>query len=140
MDQQNYELDQTGAEETPKKKKGSTVKGIVIGVIGTLLISWTGINVACLATNSQILITNKESADDGEGAVLDADTVSKINELTAYTKLYYYDDIDNEKLQDGLYTGLIDGLGDKAYREHEPYMIDFLKAVFSTVEQFMETE
>ena len=22
MDQQNYELDQTGAEETPKKKKG----------------------------------------------------------------------------------------------------------------------
>lgn len=110
MDQQNYELDQTGAEETPKKKKGSTVKGIVIGVIGTLLISWTGINVACLATNSQILITNKESADDGEGAVLDADTVSKINELTAYTKLYYYDDIENEKLQDGLYTGLIDGL------------------------------
>ena len=33
MDQQNYELDQTGAEETPKKKKGSTFKGIVIGVI-----------------------------------------------------------------------------------------------------------
>ena len=123
MDQQNYELDQTGAEETPKKKKGSTVKGIVIGVIGTLLISWTGINVACLATNSQILITNKESADDGEGAVLDADTVSKINELTAYTKLYYYDDIENEKLQDGLYTGLIDGLGDKysVYYSAEDY-------------------
>ena len=123
MDQQNYELDQTGAEETPKKKKGSTVKGIVIGVIGTLLISWTGINVACLATNSQILITNKESADDGEGAVLDADTVSKINELTAYTKLYYYDDIENEKLQDGLYTGLIDGLGDKysVYYHAEDY-------------------
>ena len=123
MDQQNYELDQTGAEETPKKKKGSTFKGIVIGVIGTLLISWTGINVACLATNSQILITNKESADDGEGAVLDADTVSKINELTAYTKLYYYDDIENEKLQDGLYTGLIDGLGDKysVYYNAEDY-------------------
>lgn len=123
MDQQNYELDQTGAEETPKKKKGSTVKGIVIGVIGTLLISWTGINVACLATNSQILITNKESADDGEGAVLDTDTVSKINELTAYTKLYYYDDIENEKLQDGLYTGLIDGLGDKysVYYNEEDY-------------------
>lgn len=123
MDQQNYELDQTGAEETPKKKKGSTVKGIVIGVIGTLLISWTGINVACLATNSQIMITNKESADDGEGAVLDADTVSKINELTAYTKLYYYDDTENEKLQDGLYTGLIDGLGDKysVYYNAEDY-------------------
>ena len=92
-------------------------------MIGTLLISWTGINVACLATNSQILITNKESADDGEGAVLDADTVSKINELTAYTKLYYYDDIENEKLQDGLYTGLIDGLGDKysVYYNEEDY-------------------
>ena len=60
MDQQNYELDQTGAEETPKKKKRKHIQRIVIGVIGTLLISWTGINVACLATNSQILITNKE--------------------------------------------------------------------------------
>ena len=134
MDQQNYELDQTGAEETPKKKKGSTVKGIVIGVIGTLLISWTGINVACLATNSQILITNKESADDGEGAVLDADTVSKINELTAYTKLYYYDDIENEKLQDGLYTGLIDGLGDKysVYYNAE----DYQALQISTISQY----
>ena len=45
MDQQNYELDQTGAEETPKKKKGSTVKGIVNGVIGTHLKSCTGIKV-----------------------------------------------------------------------------------------------
>ena len=33
MDQQNYELDQTGAEETPKKKKGLTEKRIVIRMI-----------------------------------------------------------------------------------------------------------
>lgn len=44
-------------------------------------------------------------------------------------EMYYKIDIPNniEELK-------IDGLGDKAYREHEPYMIDFLKAVFSTVE------
>ena len=76
-----------------KKRKGSTGKGIVIGIIGTLFVGWTGVNVACLATNSQILITNRGSATSVEGSVLDKETVSKINELTAYSNLYYYDDI-----------------------------------------------
>ena len=124
MEQQNNFETNGYMEEQPvkEKKNGSTVKGVVIGVIATLLICWTGINVACMVTGTQILITDKNSDGEGSG-ILDSDTVTKINELSAYMNLYYYDDIDDTDLKDGLYTGLVSGLGDKysVYYNAEDY-------------------
>ena len=68
--------------------------------------------MGCIATNSKILITSKDSGTKG-GSVLSADTISKINELNAYINTYYYDDVDTADLQDGLYKGLLEGIGDK---------------------------
>ena len=68
--------------------------------------------MGCIATNSKILITSKDSGTEG-GSVLSADTISKINELNAYINTYYYDDVDTADLQDGLYKGLLEGIGDK---------------------------
>ena len=99
-------------EYQPVRKKGSTAKGIVIGVIATLLIGCVAVNVGCIATNSKILITSKDSGTEGS-SVLSADTISKINELNAYINTYYYDDVDTADLQDGLYKGLLEGIGDK---------------------------
>ena len=99
-------------EYQPVRKKGSTAKGIVIGVIATLLIGCVAVNVGCIATNSKILITSKDNGTEG-GSVLSADTISKINELNAYINTYYYDDVDTADLQDGLYKGLLEGIGDK---------------------------
>lgn len=99
-------------EYQPVRKKGSTAKGIVIGVIATLLIGCVAVNVGCIATNSKILITSKGSGTEGS-SVLSADTISKINELNAYINTYYYDDVDTADLQDGLYKGLLEGIGDK---------------------------
>lgn len=99
-------------EYQPVRKKGSTAKGIVIGVIATLLIGCVAVNVGCIATNSKILITSKGSGTKGS-SVLSADTISKINELNAYINTYYYDDVDTADLQDGLYKGLLEGIGDK---------------------------
>ena len=84
MEQQNHiETNEYQEEKQVKqKKKGSTVKGIVIGVIATLLICWTGMNVACMVTGTQILITEKD-AGDGNGGVLDTAAITKINELSA---------------------------------------------------------
>ena len=40
--------------------------------------------------------------------------IAKINELTAYIQMYYYeDDATIEDLKDGMYAGLVNGLGDK---------------------------
>ncbi len=109
-------------EYQPVRKKGSTAKGIVIGVIATLLIGCVAVNVGCIATNSKILITSKDSGTEGS-SVLSADTISKINELNAYINTYYYDDVDTADLQDGLYKGLLEGIGDKysVYYNAEDY-------------------
>ena len=115
MDEQKYHLNGHGSMEheyQPVRKKGGTAKGIVIGVIATLLIGCVAVNVGCIATNSKILITSKDSGTEG-GSVLSADTISKINELNAYINTYYYDDVDTADLQDGLYKGLLEGIGDK---------------------------
>lgn len=112
-----------GNQNSPKRKSG-TKKGILIGVIGTLLVSIIGIRVACLITGSQIIITDSTSRlAGGAEEILNADTVSKINELTAYIDLYYYDETKTEELQNGLCTGLLEGLGDKysVYYNEEEY-------------------
>ncbi len=125
MEQQNFEMNENEKEITApsKNKKGGMLKGIAIGVIATLIIGWTGINIACLATNSQILITGKEGSASTGNSVLNSKVVSKINELTAYMNLYYYDEMDDTALQDGLYEGLLEGLGDKysVYYNAEDY-------------------
>ena len=115
MDQQNFEMNENEKEITTpsKNKKGGMLKGIAIGVIATIIIGWTGINIACIATNSQILITGKESSSSNGNSILNSKVVSKINELAAYMNLYYYDEMDDTALQDGLYEGLLEGLGDK---------------------------
>lgn len=100
-------------EQYMEPKKNGTKKGIALGVIGTLLIGAVGVQIFCAVTGSQILITNRRTVGASEESILDADTVSKINELTAYVDLYYYDETNTEDLQDGLYAGLLEGLGDR---------------------------
>lgn len=100
----------------PENKRGGFRKGILYGIAGTLLLCWTGINVFCRLTGTQILVTNRESSAvsaQSDVSLLDEKTVQKINELTAYADLYYYDGLDKEKLQNGLCEGLISGLDDK---------------------------
>lgn len=49
---------------------------------------------------------------DGTNSILTSQVQAKIKELTGYIHLYYYEDVDQEKLSDGLYAGLVEGLGD----------------------------
>lgn len=128
MEQQNIEMNENNMEQFLKeKKKGSTLKGVAIGVAATLAVGLLGVNAACYFTNSQIIITNRGNAGTvsavSGNSVLNADTVTKINELTAYMDLYYYDEINDTALQDGLYEGLLEGLDDKysVYYNAEDY-------------------
>lgn len=97
-----------------KKKKSGVLKGAFIGVLATLFVMVAGICMVCVITDSQIVITNRASRQAGEdGTVLDAESVSKINELSTYMNLYYYDEFDNAALKNGMYAGLVDGVADK---------------------------
>lgn len=102
-----------GQIENKPRQKNDMAKGIVIGCLGTLLVGTVGVFGACVATGNKIVVADKSASVVAENAVLNAETVAKINELSAYIETYFYDKTDKETLQNGLYAGLVEGLDDK---------------------------
>ena len=103
--------------KNPGKKPGFE-KGLITGIAGTILVAVFAFYIGCRATGTNIVIstgngTGTVSKGDTASEILDKDTVSKIKELAAYVDMYYYDETDTQKLQDGLCEGLLEGLGDK---------------------------
>ena len=102
------------SEKKPIKKRwGGTGQGIVLGIASTLLVGCLLVNGVCRATGTKLVLTNDEQAATAGDALLDVETVTKLKELMAYVNAYYYDETDEEQLHDGLYAGLLEGLGDK---------------------------
>lgn len=97
-------------DEQQEKKKSGVGKWILVGALGTLCVGLIVIRLVCYFTGSQILVTKRVSED---AKVLDTEAMSKIYELSAYIDAYYYDEIETEDLQNGLYAGLLAGVGDK---------------------------
>ncbi len=120
MDRENMEYRQ----KTDKVRSGAG-KGILIGVLLTILAGITAVNVFSLVTGNRFVLVEEGAAraEKSGGELLDDATVSKINELTAYVDLYYYDEAEKEKLRDGLCSGLISGLDDRysVYYNPEEY-------------------
>lgn len=115
-------------EKEEKRKRTGFGRGILLGICGTLAVGVLGIFIVCRATGSRIIITNGGNSVSGRAeSVLDAEAVAKINELAAYIELYYYDKTDPESLKNGLYAGLLEGLGDKY-------------SVYYTAEEYQESQ
>ena len=119
-EQQVPEIMPEPIEEPKKSKKGQMAKGVACGIAGTILVGFVALNVVTKITGTKIYITNATAKTD---SILDTKTVQKINELKAYTDMYYYDNVDDTELKDGLYEGMISGLGDKysVYYNEEDY-------------------
>lgn len=103
----------------PEKKKSKFGWGIATGVLGTVLAAGVALNVFCKTTGTTIYINASDvsksaiTAADSDSTLLNEDTVKKINELGTYIDYYYYDDVEEQELRDGLYAGLLEGVGDK---------------------------
>lgn len=110
--------------EKPKSKIGI---GILIGVLTTIFTAGMLIGISCVLTNTQIVFADRGNGSGffarGQSGVLDEETVNKINEISAYEKLYFYDEVKPEEVKNGLYKGLVDGLGDRysVYYNEEDY-------------------
>lgn len=128
MDTQHMENNENTNEMKPiedfyaGKKKGLG-RGILYGVAGTLLVGALLTTAVCKVAGVKILVTGEAGNSGLSSSVLDEKTVEKIEELKAYTDVYYYDEIDETALHDGLYEGFISGLGDKysVYYNAEDY-------------------
>ena len=118
MDYQNNEEFELWQQEPPQRPKSRIGLGILIGVFAAIFVVGLAIGVTCIATGTQIVFARRGvsqaiAQDEGINLVLDEDAINKINELAAYTKVYYYNDVNLEDMQDSMYEGMIEGLGDK---------------------------
>ena len=128
MDTQHMENNENTNEMKPiedfyaGKKKGLG-RGMLYGVAGTLLVGALLTTAVCKVAGVKILVTGEAGNSGLSSSVLDEKTVEKIEELKAYTDVYYYDETDETALHDGLYEGFISGLGDKysVYYNAEDY-------------------
>lgn len=106
--------------EGRKKKKSRFGWGILTGVLGTVLVSGVALNVFCQVTGTKIYVMGATNGtetvvevDTSGSGLLDQSTMDKINELATYIDYYYYNDVEEQELRDGLYTGLLEGVDDK---------------------------
>lgn len=98
-------------EELKSDKK--FFKGVLTGVIGTVLVGAVGIFIVTNVMGGRMVIGETKTQDAGQNTILSENVQNKIAELMGYIRLYFYDEIDDEKLANGLYAGLMEGLDDK---------------------------
>lgn len=100
-------------------------KGAAVGSIVTLLVVsavlgglWLGAKAG--RTQRSAAVEQEETTKD---AVSRSDVEKKVGEIAGLIDQYYYEDIDEEALVEGMYTGMVEGLGDpySAYYTAEDY-------------------
>ncbi|MEG1291129.1 MAG: S41 family peptidase [Lachnospiraceae bacterium] len=138
MNTENYEppmnLPENSKDLESGTKQGTEYrKGMLRGIIGTLAL----LGIVILAAGITLWIRiGQEKADKGEGksgsgqiseqtrqSISKKEVQGKAGELADLIDQYYYEDIDEEKVVEGMYAGLVSGLGDKysAYFSAEEY-------------------
>lgn len=87
-------------------------RGLAIGIIFALAVIFAGIKIFCMISGNAIVLGSKNASIVNYTNVLDKRTVEKVDELTEYLDVYYYEEYDKEKVQESLLDGLVAGSGD----------------------------
>lgn len=110
MDTQNFQ---------PESDKSQFRKGIAVGILITLVLVVIAAGVLRVAGKKHVLpekgtATNTtESTDESTQDVISSDAVQeKAGELADILDQYYYEDIDENALVEGMYAGMVGGIGD----------------------------
>lgn len=106
-----------GGKKKKKKKKSGFGKGFAAGAVV----------MAAICAALFVLTSGVRGLSAGSG-VLDNATKTKIQSLAQFIQSNYYEDVDTETLQEGLYAGLFDNLD--VYSQY--YTADEAKQLFET--------
>lgn len=93
------------------KSDHSFSKGVLMGVVSTICV-FTLLAAAALFWLNGRISTGSGSYEGVTANVASASVRVKINDLAALIKAYYYEDVEEEDLTEGLYKGLFASLGD----------------------------
>lgn len=115
MDTENFESQE---KRQPKKDKSEFRRGMVMGMLCTMMV------VAVISVTAGIIMqkqhdgsisakTEKSKAEEvSREAVSSKEVEDKAGEIADLIDQYYYEDIDQEALVEGMYAGMVEGLGD----------------------------
>lgn len=96
------------------------LKGVIVGAAGTILTAVVILLIITGVTGKPPALDKKAESKEDQATVLGEPVQKKIAELMGYIRLYFYDEIDDEKLANGLYAGLLEGLDDKYTQYYTP--------------------
>lgn len=103
------------------KSDGRFFKGVLLGaLLSTALIAAAAFFILKGDLGKRMVVGGEEGETQERGTVLNENVQKKIAELMGYIQLYFYDEIDGEKLATGIYSGLLEGLGDKYTQYYTP--------------------
>ncbi|MCI9532062.1 MAG: S41 family peptidase [Lachnospiraceae bacterium] len=125
MDMEEWNLEEVGQpqEEPPKRRpprrrRMDFAKGMVLGIAGTLVVAMT----VALAARGFRLPGNQGSQAQGaagaasgseiKDALFQEDVKEKAGEIADLIDQYYYEGIDTDAMKEGVYAGMVNGLGD----------------------------
>lgn len=121
-------------ENERKRRKKSFRKGLLTGMVAMLLVCAiaTSAVVYGLSLNGYVLSSFKMDEEASKG-VLTEQVQNKIAEVISALSRYYYDDLNQTDMANGMYKGLVSALGDKytSYFTAEEYA-DYLNGTNGT--------
>lgn len=119
MEQETENLQET---ETKDNKNGFG-KGMIAGMCITLVAGFAAIMLWTYGLGNYIDVYTKAKKQSEENTFFNSKVQNKLEELLGYINLYYYDEPERAKLEEGLYRGLLEGVDDKytAYYNPEEY-------------------
>lgn len=111
IQEQEEKKEKKGEKET-RETSGRFGMGFFTGILLTVLVLIGGAWLYCRISGMSLVIGSNGGNTVANSAILDEAAISKIQELTSYVDLRYYEDYDEDALRNGMYAGLIAGLGD----------------------------
>jgi len=117
------------------EKRGAFYKGLTVGGLTVLVMCLIVFLIIPMARigKAQKDLTEMAQTSAESSELLSSPVRGKIERLVASIHQYYYEDVDDDKLVQGLYKGLFEGIGDKysAYYTPEEYESMMISATSS---------
>lgn len=96
-----------------KRKKSGIFLGMVLGMLCTVMIFAVAVTSVLVYRNLRIYKQRQEENTPETKSVMNIISRQKVQTIEQIIDLYYYkDDIDQEALEEGMYRGMLDSIGD----------------------------
>lgn len=105
------EKSMTGTEPVKKKKSRTFLYGILCGIWISIILYALG-SIVGWAVNYKTVSGRTALSKEDDAEVVDGSTASKMMAIENVVDKYYLEEVDKEALENGIYLGMIESLGD----------------------------